>query len=60
MTLLRLYVYVVILIWEPNQGTGGTSYEIQYRLRNTDFDPTFNASFITADTVSLSNLIMHV
>ena len=45
---------VVMLHWEPNSGDGGTTYIVQYRLDIDLSDPAFNATFITAATVSPS------
>ena len=57
---MYIFAYVVRLCWEANEGSGGTNYSIQYRLRNVDFDPAFNTSFTTADTVSPSTLSVYI
>ena len=55
-----IFAYVVGLSWEANEGSGGTTYSIQYRLENIDFDPGFNTSFTTATTVSPSTLSVYI
>ena len=55
-----MFAYVVGLRWDANEGSGGTTYSIQYRLRNVDFDPAFNTSFTTAATVSPSTLSVYI
>ena len=58
--MFAIFTYVVGLHWEVNEGSGGTTYNIQYRLRNVDFDPAFNTCFTTAETVSPSTLSVYI
>ena len=55
-----IFAHVVGLRWKANEGSGGTTYSIQYRLENINSDPAFNTSFTTAATVSPSTLSVYI
>ena len=55
-----IFAYVVGLRWDAIEGSGGTTYSIQYRLENVNSDPAFNTCFTTAATVSPSTLSVYI